>query len=269
MSRFKTLLLGSSALLLGPASAIAQTSPPPAVQTGPASPVTAPPPAGPLYDPAQLPVYKGQVQLFTMTPRGDIDGLILTDGTEVKTPPHLSTQIAFAIKPGDAVTVHGLKTATLPLIQAASVTDDATGKTVVDNGPEGRGRGGPPPMPPVAGDQNGPMGGPGEAQAQGKVRMALHGPRGDVNGVLLDDGTILRMPPPEAVRFAALLRPGQTVVVDGLSRANQIGRMVEVTAIGPTLDQLMPVQEGRGGKHGRKGAPPPPPPGGAAQPFQP
>ena len=38
------------------------------------------------YDPNQLPSYRGKVQLFTLTPPGDIDGLILTDGTEIKAP---------------------------------------------------------------------------------------------------------------------------------------------------------------------------------------
>jgi len=56
------------------------------------------------------------VQQFTLTPRGDIDGLILTDGTEVETPPHLSTQIAYAIRPGDMVTIQGLHAAALPLV---------------------------------------------------------------------------------------------------------------------------------------------------------
>jgi len=40
---------------------------------------------------------------------------------------------------------------------------------------------------------------------QGRVQMTLHGPRGDVNGAMLDDNTILRLPPPEAQRFAAFL----------------------------------------------------------------
>src|SRR5712675_1845288 len=70
----------------------------------------------PLYDPQQFPSHRGQVLQFTLTPRGDIDGLILKDGTEVKTPPHLSTQIAYAIKPGDIVTIHGLHAAALPLV---------------------------------------------------------------------------------------------------------------------------------------------------------
>src|ERR1700747_3158132 len=74
------------------------------------------------YDPQQLPAQRGQVRQFTLTPRGNIDGLILSDGTEVKTAPYLSTEIAYSIKPGDAVTIHGLHAAALPLVQAVSIT---------------------------------------------------------------------------------------------------------------------------------------------------
>jgi hypothetical protein len=99
-------------------------------------------PPAPLYDPRQLPAEQSQVRQFTLTPRGDIDGLILTDGTEVKIPPHLSTEIAYSIKPGDTVTIHGLHAAALPLVQAVSISDEATGRTVIDDGPP-RPRGGP------------------------------------------------------------------------------------------------------------------------------
>src|SRR5713226_5979466 len=139
MSRWKVALFGGSAIVTINAGAFAQNPPhPPAVQA-PAPTVG----QAPLYDPQQLPTQRGQVQQFTLTPRGDIDGLILTDGTEVKTPPHLSTQIAYAIKPGDTVTIHGLHAAALPLVQAVSITDDATGRMVINNGPPGPGRGPP------------------------------------------------------------------------------------------------------------------------------
>ena len=94
----KSFTLPLSAL----ASAVALAQAPPVPQDAGATP---------LYDPAQLPSFNGKVQQFTLTPRGEIDGLILTDGTEVKTPPHLSTAIAYAIKPGDTVTIHGLRAA--------------------------------------------------------------------------------------------------------------------------------------------------------------
>jgi hypothetical protein len=273
MSPWKTALLCGSAALAFSAAAIAQTAPPSAAGT-------APPPAmgqAPFYDPQQLPAYRGQVQQLMLTPRGDIDGLILSDGTEVKTPPHLSTQLAYSVKPGDTVTVHGLRAAALPLVQAASITDEASGQTVIDNEPgPGRGPGAPshalgpaafgavPPGPAA------PM--PGLTEAQGRVRMTLHGRQGEVNGALLDDGTILRLPPPEAYRFAALLQPGQTVVAEGVGFANAIGKVLEVWQIGASRDQLsqvkVPPGPGPGGKKGRRGpppafaglAPPPPPP---------
>jgi hypothetical protein len=267
MSHWKTALVGGTAILAAATGAFAQNAPPP---TGNA----------PLFDPAQLPVFKGKVQLFTLTPRGDIDGMILTDGTEVKTPPHLSSEIAYAVKLGDAVTIHGLKAAALPLIQATSVTGDASGVTVVDNGPPGgpsgppgprRGPDGPPPPPPGGPDPGPgpdadrapgvPM--PGLSEAGGAVKMTLHGPRGDVDGALLDDGTVLRLPPPEAARFADLLQPGQTVVVAGIGRTSPLGKMLDVRQIGTTRDQLSQVRgPGRGpgpDPRDRKRPPGPPP----------
>src|SRR5438067_9405972 len=100
-SRWKPALpFGCALIAAAGGSALAQ-NPPPATRT-------------PLYDPQQLPMQRGEVQQFTLTPRGDIDGLILTDGTEVKTPPHLSTEIANSVKPGDTVTIHGLRAARCP-----------------------------------------------------------------------------------------------------------------------------------------------------------
>ena len=126
----------------------------------------------------------GKVAQYTLTPRGDMDGLILDDGTEVHLPPHLSTQLVYAVKPGDTVTIHGLKARAVPLVAASSIANDATGQTVVDNGPPVRPRG--------------PAGGGQSIEAQGRVKQQLHGPRGDLNGVVLEDGTIIRLPPPEA-----------------------------------------------------------------------
>jgi hypothetical protein len=234
-SQWKPALLFGCALIAAGGNALAQ-NPAPAART-------------PLYDPQQLPMQRGEVQQFTLTPRGDIDGLILTDGTEVKTPPHLSTAMAYAIKPGDTVTIHGLHAAALPLMQAVSITDDASGRTVVDVGPPR----------PGGGPEAGPAApSPALTEIQGRIRMPLHGPRGDVNGALLEDGTVLRLPPPEADRFKTLLQPGQTVVAAGIEFANAIGKVFEIRQIGASRDQLNEVQAppGPGGKKGRRGPPP-------------
>ena len=219
----------------------------------------APPPAPfnatPLYDPAQLPTFSGKVQQFTLTPRGDIDGLILTDGTEVKTPPHLSTAIAYAIKPGDAVTIHGLRAAAIPLLQATSITDHTTNRSVIDQGPD------PGPQGRTPGADV-----PGMVEVQGSIRMSLHGARGEINGVLLTDGTVLRLPPDAAVTLIALLQPGRTVVAQGDEVLNPIGKVLEVRAMGTSRSNLTPIDDApHPGPRGRvqppaPGAPPPPPP---------
>jgi hypothetical protein len=196
------------------------------------SPPNGPPPVAagaPIYDLQQLPATRGTVSRYTLTPRGDVDGLILADGTEVHFPPHLSTQLVYAIKSGDAVTVRGLKALNAPLIAAIAITNDATGNTVVDSGPG-------------AGPGPGPRGARQAMSLQSRVQMSLHGPRGELNGAMLEDGTILRLPPPEAERLAALLTPGQTIVIQGDGLTTAMGRVVEVQAIGRSQTELTFVQ---------------------------
>ncbi len=262
MTRWKAAFLAGSAIFATVGAGLAQTQPQPPAAGQPPAPDLG---QAALYDPQQLPAERGRVQQFTLTPRGDIDGLILTDGTEVKTPPHLSTQIAFSVKPGDTVTIHDLRAAALPLVKAVSITDEATGRTIVDNGPPGPGRGGPAPPPP---SPVGPDAGPnapiaGLTEIQGRVRMTLHGPRGDVNGALLEDGTILRLPPPEAYRFATLLQPGRNLVAEGTGLVIAVGKVFEVQQIGASRAQLSLVETPPPPGRGRP-RPPPPGPGGAA-----
>jgi hypothetical protein len=206
----------------------------------------APPPAGaPAFDPQQLPAIEGSIARYTLTPRGDVDGFILTDGTEVRFPPHLSTQLVFVAKPGDMVTVHGLRALGIPLVDAVSITNDATGQTVTDAG-------GPPgPRP--------PRGGGTQFVATGRVTMVLHGPRGDVDGAVLEDGTMLRLPPPEAARFSALLTPGQTVSAQGPGLKSPLGTVIDVREIGASPDQLSEVAPPARPPHGPHGRRPPPP----------
>jgi hypothetical protein len=215
------------------------------------------------FDLDQLPETRGKVTQYLLTPRGDVDGLLLADGTEVDVPPHLSTQLAFAVKPGDAVTVHGLKARALPLVAAGSVTNDATRVTVTWNGP----------------------GHPHEAdgmEAQGRVKAPLYDLHGDANGVLLEDGTVVRLPPPEAKRLAETLAAGKTLVVRGEGYAGPLGRALEAHEIGADAEHLVAVRgprpgwgepwshermermremmgAGPGWRHGPDAPPPPPP----------
>src|SRR5947208_12696731 len=196
-------------IAMGPVALAQAPAPPPT----PPSAAPAPAPSGPA--PAagaysnQLPETQVTVQRFTLTPIGELDGVILADGTEVHLPPHLTTQLAGAVRVGDTVTVQGYRSSYVPLIVAASITDANTGQTVVDNGPPPPGSRPPPPPPGM------PAPGAQQTTVEGKVQMPLHGPRGDLNGALLSDGTIVRIGPREAYQVVSLLSPGQTLVVQG------------------------------------------------------
>jgi hypothetical protein len=228
MSRIKSALLAAS-LLVGPTGlALAQPAP--------------------VYDPAQLPEMKGKVAQYTLTPRGDVDGLILGDGTEVHVSPSLSSQLVFAVKPGDQVTVHGLKARAVPMVAAASVTNDATGVTI------------------AGGPGRGPRERLSQMEAEGTVKAVLHEPRGEANGVLLEDGTVVRLPPPEARRLSAQLAVGQKLFVRGAGLTSPLGKLVMARQIGPDRTKLTDVARPRPeggpwmmrGRHGGMGMAPGP-----------
>ena len=209
---------------------------------------------GAVWDSSQLPESRGRVKQYTLTPRGDVDGLILADGTEVRLPPHLSAQIVYTIRPGDEVSIRGLRARAIALVDAASITNISTGRSVADNGPP-----------------RGPDRGGMQQALSGRIVTTLHGKRGEVNGALFDDGTQLRLPPPEAERFANWLQPGQMVFVRGELLDTALGRVVDVQAIGASpgqmteLDGPSPPRGPKGRPDGgpdRFGPPPPPPPRG-------
>lgn len=76
----------------------------------------------------------------------------------------------------------------------------------------------------------------------GREEVALHGLQGDVNGALLEDGTVVRLPPPAADHLANLLQPRQRIVVEGTLRVTAMGRVIEARAIGASCEQLSVVE---------------------------
>jgi len=231
----RKLIVPSTCLALLATTALAQTPPPP-----PAVGVAAQAAWGRQAD------IQGIVRAFKMTPVGDLEGMILTDGTEVHVPPHLSSQLAAAVRPGEAVRVLGWRSGVPNFVVATSLTGQR-GQSVVDEGPPPPGTRPPPPPPgqPAPGAQ--------QATVQGRVQQVLHGPAGDVNGALLDDGTTLKVPPPLAWRASSTLQPGQVVTVQGWALSNTYGRVVDAQTIGAGATQPLPA----------------PPPGAAAPPLPP
>ncbi|HEV2186279.1 MAG TPA: hypothetical protein VGR70_03680 [Stellaceae bacterium] len=206
----RSLLLGATALLASGA-ALAQA---------------------PVYDPDQLPAFHGKVTSYSLTVKDEVDGVILDDGTEVHIASRLSSELTFAIKPGDAVTVHGLKATAAAMVQALSIANDASGARIVDTfqpaNPPDRPADTPPRM----------------FEARGRIKMPLHAPDGRVDGVLLEDGTIIRLAagynPP-----ADCLAAGKDIVATGTGVTSLLGKVMETRSVALDTEANAPGTPGR------------------------
>ena len=142
----------------------------------------------------------GTVAHYTLAPRGEVDGFVLSDGTQVHVPPHQAAALVFTARLGDAVAVQGRRTG--PVIEAAAIRNQASGAALENSGPDHAGPG----------------------RVSGKVQFLLHGPKGEANGAILEDGTVLRLGPGEAGRLA----PGRAVVAEGPVLVTPMASVVDV-----------------------------------------
>jgi hypothetical protein len=223
----RLFLIGGTMLSCLVIADLASSQPAPPTPPGPGAAPQPPPQGPPAYNLQQLPETRGTVQRFTLTPRGELDGFLLADGTQVHLPPHLSDQLAAAVRIGDPVSVRGYRSPTVPLVVASAMTDSLTNRTVVDQGPPPPGTM-PPPLPPGT-----PSPGAQQASVSGRVQASLYGPAGDLNGAVLSEGTNIRMGPAEASQFSNLLTPGQTITAQGWALNTAYGQVVDAQTVSP------------------------------------
>jgi hypothetical protein len=188
-------------------------------------------------DPDYLAEVSGTFERFLINPRGDADGMILTDGTEVHFPPHMGAEVCAAIRASEKTTVkvRGVRPRGGDLIAAVAI-EAADGKRIVDNGPPKRHDDEEKPRKHATKPNREPT------EAEGIVRRLLHGPKGEARGALLEDGRIIRVPAHEADRIAHLVSPGQTLAVRGEGLASALGTVIEAREIGASTDDLHPFK---------------------------
>ena len=174
------------------------------------------------------PVSAGTIARVMLNPMGEVDGFLLSDGIQVKFPPHMSDELVAVVAIGDPVNIQGFNEYS-GTVKAFAITNTKSGQTVVEHPPE------PNRLPPH-------LRGAAlrEMSAQGRVSKVLTGPKADPNGVLLEDGSIVRFPPHIGFQFAQFLQPGQVLVARGYGTQNQYGRALEATAMGPSASALQP-----------------------------
>jgi hypothetical protein len=172
-------------------------------------------------------VVQGDVAQYLMNPDGYVDGLLLSNNTIIRFPPHLGQVLTQTVTLQDIVRVEGFFESP-GILHASSIIDLQSRRSVVDTPPSSRN-----PRPPRPGSvARQPL------SASGTIRVLTHGKGGEVNGVVLSDGTVIHFRPPIGMQFAGLLREGNALAATGNGTSNQYGRSFEATAIGPSMSQL-------------------------------
>jgi hypothetical protein len=187
-------------------------------------------------DPDYLPEITGTVDQFLVNKHGEADGFLLTDGSEVHVPPHLSSRLLRDVRPGSEVRVRGVRPRGVKMVAAVAI-DTAKGR-ILDEGPGARED-----DDAFERARHSPM------SAEGIVKQAIHGPKGEKRGAVLEDGRIIRLPPYEAKRFSDLLRKGARISVNGDGATTSFGTVVEAHEIGTSAETVKPV-EAKKPKHG-------------------
>jgi hypothetical protein len=183
-------------------------------------------------DPDYLPELEGTVDRFLLNPRGDADGMILTDGAQVHFPPHMSADVLDGVQLGATIKVRGVRPRGADIIAAIAI-ETRDGKRIVDHGPPKKEHGEHARAPKHAAKLERKT-----VQAEGLVQRALHGPKGEVRGALLEDGRIIRFPHDRAGEVAELIAAGARLVVRGDGLTTSIGTVIEAHEMGDSKERL-------------------------------
>lgn len=177
------------------------------------------------------PAAQAKAVTLLINPFGDVDGVLLDSGMIVTFPPHMAEQLAAAIKPGDSIIVKGYQESPSQ-IKGYVITNASSNQSVMTL-----------PKPPAGMKMPKHLRGAGlkDMSARGEVRHLRFGGRGEINGVILADGTIVRFPREASYRFASLLQIGQRMAATGYGTQNQFGRALEATALGPDGQAPQPL----------------------------
>ena len=173
---------------------------------------------------------EGQVQRMLINPYGEVDGLRLSDGTIAKFAPHMADALTAVVKVGDVVRIIGRPEAR-GTVKADAIVHVDSGRTVYDQPPVGEGRALPPHL---RAQYLQPQ------QVEGHVETVLTGPRGEANGVILSDGSIVRFPP-ESLRLS--VQTGAPFAASGLGTRNTFGTALEAVSMGTSLSTLQPIYD--------------------------
>lgn len=191
-------------------------------------------------------VLTGKVKELLRNDRKDVDGWRFESGREVHFPPHLATSVMKIVKLGDEITVRGVKE-TRPrgeVVFEASRIENHGEKLDIER-----------PAPP-----RGPTDRTATEEAMnvtGTISKFAANPHGDVDGLVLADGTQVKLPPHQGEALQAMVHVGDEVHVEGRRHETPRGDIhlhadrITAVASGRSLDRDRPGRPGHLPPHER------------------
>lgn len=201
----------------------------------------------PAPDAFRQPTVSGTIKQYLMNPDGEVDGLLLNDGTQINFPSHMADELVGAVKPDDRVNIQGDRERD-SVVKADVISNSRTGRSVAEHAPSWKDR----PMPPHLKRLS-----MNAMQASGAIVALLYAPRGEVRGVILANGMQIHVRPDVGDSLARVLTVGETVRAEGYGTDNQYGRSLEATAIGLGGGRLIPLDRPARNLGGPDEPPPP------------
>ncbi|MGH7181153.1 MAG: hypothetical protein ACREJN_04145, partial [Nitrospiraceae bacterium] len=177
-----------------------------------------------------LPSVNGTVQQYLLSPHGEPDGLLLSDGTVIKFPPHLGVVLASQVKPGDPIEAIGFLGVRSPqgrAVKALSIQNTKTGQTLLDQPPTNR-------KPSKHDEAN------EKITVSGAVARILVNQHGDADGLILSGGEQVKFRPHQAPLVQALVTDSHAALtVSGFGTRNAFGTVIRAKSLrfdGKTLE---------------------------------
>jgi hypothetical protein len=169
----------------------------------------------------------GIVLNYLLNPRGEVDGLLLEDGTFIKFPPHLGRELVQVAKPKDEIIAIGPLEGP-KLLRGHVIVNPRTQIALREIKP----------IPPERASFVGTM---QPLRAKGAIRYAKRNAHGEVDGAILEDGTILQFPPQADDAFVEQLKSNQPIHAVGFGTSNEYGTSIATAMLGSSMDSLRPI----------------------------
>lgn len=179
------------------------------------------------FDPTQLPRFTGAVERYLPSPAGGFDSLILREGVQLLFPAEDGEAIRRAVPVGRPILAWGIRARSAPVITVLAWTPSSEEEPRFVERPS----------------WSSGTSAPGRARlaVNGTVKQPLYDSRGEVNGALLEDGTVVRVAVAGAALRQELFRPGAHLAATGLGVEGEDGRALTAETLGETPQTMSPV----------------------------